>query len=197
MKTVHIFDLDGTVIDSSKRVVPCLRPNGDLDLEKYIAEACTHEKVKQDTLLPLAEHMKQLIAEGEEVVICTARYMNKTDYVYLRKNGLRVPRIMSRDQLKRYFSPERASKLSAGGDSVYKGAYFNILKALYSNAKFIMYDDHQGVLKAAHDAGFYTVDAITMNSMLNECWKDGYEAGDADAVTEHVELIEMLSGVSL
>ena len=75
-KPFHIFDLDGTVIDSFKRIAPCMLPNGDLDLDRYRREACTHDKIQGDQLLPLYQQMRQLLNTGADVAICTARLLN-------------------------------------------------------------------------------------------------------------------------
>lgn len=191
MKRVHIFDLDHTTIDSSHRVNPCLDKDGNLNLQQYIDEACKPELIERDRLLPLATYMQQLIEAGEKVVICTARYMNNADYVYLRKNKLRVPLILSRDQLKNHFPVQRAAQISKMSDAKYKGHYFDMLKGRFPDAQqFIMYDDHQGVLAAAHDRGFYTVDAIVMNQMLNESFGAGYECAEEQIESEIVSLVD-------
>ena len=53
---LYIFDLDHTVIDSSHRQLT--REDGSLDLDNWI-ENCTHEKIMQDRLLPLASSFKR------------------------------------------------------------------------------------------------------------------------------------------
>ncbi len=69
-KMIFIFDLDGTVIDTSHRYrdLPC----GKIDLEYWFANS-TPEMVARDSLLPLAQVIRQRYAEGHTVVICTAR----------------------------------------------------------------------------------------------------------------------------
>ena len=56
---IYIFDLDGTVIDSSHRQLAL--PNGDIDLTHW-KENSTKEKIFKDELLPLARYMKRAIA---------------------------------------------------------------------------------------------------------------------------------------
>ena len=51
-KKIAIFDLDGTVIDSSHRTPN--KPDGTLDLEGYF-ELRTRKNIFKDTLLPLAD----------------------------------------------------------------------------------------------------------------------------------------------
>ncbi|BAV81309.1 deoxynucleoside-5'-monophosphatase [Vibrio phage VCPH] len=187
--TGRIFDLDGTVIDSSQRVVPCLKPNGDLDLDKYIAEACTPQKVMRDKLLPLVGLMKQAIANGELVIICTARHMLKHDYIFLRQNGLRVPMICSRDTLKDHFHQRDVNRIYKSGDGAYKKAWLAMLQARYPDVSFTMYDDHPEVLEVAQSLGIKTVCAVNANEQLKAALKLDAEC---EAVIDqlHNELIE-------
>src|SRR5210317_1634194 len=89
----YIFDLDHTVIDSSHRQLT--RADGSLDLAHWI-ENCSREKIFGDSLLPLADQMRDLIARGKNVVICTARVMSDADYDFLYAHGLYTPWILSR-----------------------------------------------------------------------------------------------------
>ena len=66
---LYIFDLDGTVIDSSHR--QNTRPDGSLDLAQWI-ENNTPEKILADSLLPLAEKMRGVNREMDTVAIITA-----------------------------------------------------------------------------------------------------------------------------
>ena len=54
---IHIFDLDGCVIDSLHRYKTLNDENIRIDLEHWI-ENYTPEKISQDTLLPLAAYYK-------------------------------------------------------------------------------------------------------------------------------------------
>lgn len=166
MKKVFIFDLDHTVINSEHRVNPCILPNGDLDLSKYRNEACTREQVYKDTLLPLYSVMRNYIAQGAIVVVCTARHMFKHDYDYLKKVGLKTNLILSRDKLFKHFG-ERARTLYLSGDAAYKGAYLELLQSKYPSHSLVLYDDHQGVLKQARKQGVHSVDAIHINKRID------------------------------
>ena len=177
MKPFHIFDLDGTVIDSFKRIAPCLLPNGDLDLDRYRREACTHDKIQTDTLLPLYQQMRQLINTGADVAICTARLMGKSDYFFLRKIGLkRVRFIASRDRLARYFGSQ-APEILAMGDAHYKRQWLDLLQGLFRDRPFIVYDDHAGVLNMAARLGCRTVDAKQYNSLARKYFDFGLDCG--------------------
>lgn len=67
---IYIFDLDGTVIDTSHRYRN--KPDGTIDLEYWFTNS-TPEKVAQDKLLPLADVWRRYWAAGHTVVVCTAR----------------------------------------------------------------------------------------------------------------------------
>lgn len=173
----HLFDLDGTVIDSFKRIEPCLKPNGDLDLAKYRAEACTHDKIQTDRLLPLYSQMISLINSGADVGICTARLMGKSDYFYLRKIGLkRVKFIASRDRLARYFGAE-APSIYRMQDADYKAKWIDLIQGIYRDRPFVVYDDHGGVLDMAARRGIRTVDAKQYNALAKKYFNFGLDMG--------------------
>ncbi|CAL9975675.1 polynucleotide kinase [Vibrio phage D249] len=190
--TGRIFDLDGTVIDSFHRVAPCLDEKGDLNLQKYIDEACTPEKVMRDSLMPLVGLMKQAIAAGELVIICTARHMLKQDYVFLRQNGIKTPLVCSRDTVAKYFPQSCANRIYKSGDADYKTAWFNLIKAMYPNAHFTMYDDHQGVLSAARNAGFTAVDAVVLNEALTFATESVIDDIFSEMMEDNEEYLDVL-----
>lgn len=81
IKRIHIYDLDGTVIDSDHRYRNL--PNGSIDLPYWIRMA-TPENIARDTLLPLAEQYKRdLLDPSTYVVVATARQMADADYHFL------------------------------------------------------------------------------------------------------------------
>jgi len=150
----YIFDLDHTVIDSSHRQLT--RADGSLDLAHWI-ENCSREKIFGDSLLPLADQMRDLIARGKNVVICTARVMSDADYDFLYAHGLYTPWILSRPM---------GSRL---GDAELKKG---LLRAFASRqdiswARFartsIMLDDNLGVLAMLRDNGFRAYDPARWN----------------------------------
>lgn len=186
---LHVFDLDGTTIDSFHRVAPCLKDDGDLDLQVYRDSACTHDKVQADTLLPLAKYMQDLIQKGEKVAICTARKMSKTDYVYLRKAGLRVSTICSRDQLFKHFDPVQAKAIYHMKDADYKRFYLQRLQILFPLHSLVIYDDHLGVLEMAKKIGVLAFDAKEVNQILDAGFKIGYETASDDYESEIEHLL--------
>ena len=86
---LNIFDLDGTVIDSSHRRQ--YNPDGTLNLKAW--RACSRETIMRDSLLPLARTMRELIASNKMVAICTSRVLGKADWEYLEMHQI-LPRII-------------------------------------------------------------------------------------------------------
>lgn len=169
---LNIWDLDGTVINSFHRVSPCLKPNGDLDLDMYRREACVHDAIMADTLLPLVEVMRQSMASPDTVnVIVTARMLSKSDYYFLRKHGLRGRdgsniQVFSRDTLAKHFPHADVNRIYNSGDAKYKREYFELLEEQYPAATITVYDDHDGVLDVAASMGFRAVDAKVINDVM-------------------------------
>ena len=166
---LHLFDLDGTVIDSFHRVKPCLKENGDLDLAKYKSEACKHELIQRDQLLPLVSYMRERIAaarvSGDTVGICTARLLSKSDYVFLRKHGIKTDLIYSRDKLAKYFGSD-APRIYSLGDTAYKAEYIKLAQRTRDEKSIVLYDDHDGVLDMAWRLGVLAYDAKVINKDL-------------------------------
>lgn len=172
--TVHIFDLDGTTIDSFHRVAPCLTSTGDLDLQKYRNFACVHELIMNDDLLPLAGYMRTLMQQGKPVVICTARKMANSDYVFLRKNKMKSSFICSRDQLFKRFPSDQAKLFYGMKDADYKRQWLQYLQGMYPLHNMIIYDDHAGVLEMAQQFGITALDAKALNNISNASYKTGF-----------------------
>lgn len=181
LRNIEMFDLDNSTINSDHRVQPCMLPNGDLDLQMYIDTACTHELIMQDTLLPLAAYMQSQISKGNTVVIVTARFMNDSDYYFLRTNKLNKGNVIvcSRDRLASVFGKKEGKRISSLPDAEYKRAWFTHLWHSLPNSTFTMYDDHQGVLAVAQEmAGFTAVDAVAINKILEQGFADAFSQGE-------------------
>lgn len=81
IKEIHVYDVDGTLVDSSHRYrnLPC----GRIDLEHWNANL---HRTMQDKLLPLAKQYKQDIADPETyVIICTMRPPRPLDLQFIRE----------------------------------------------------------------------------------------------------------------
>jgi len=84
-KEIQIFDLDGTLVDSSHRT-PIV--NGSLDLAGYLARN-TPENVLKDKPLPLARFYRECLNNPEiYTVICTVRCpLHDGDFQSIEKLG--------------------------------------------------------------------------------------------------------------
>ena len=94
---IFIFDLDDTVIDSSHRAtLTAINGQIELDLDAWKQDS-TYENIMKDSLLPLANYMRECInAEHTYVWVCTARNMQSADHDYLAKHGLTPNLVLSR-----------------------------------------------------------------------------------------------------
>ena len=136
MQQIHIYDMDGTLVDSSHRYR--IGSNGKIDLQYWI-DNCTPDKIAADSLLPLAAQYKaQLLDSGVYVVIATARVLEKADMAFIN-NVLGMPdKIVSRN----------------GRDDTRKGAqmkiaglrYLNSLKQFANVKKRFFYEDNKDYL---------------------------------------------------
>ena len=152
-----IWDLDGTVIDSSHRYSTL--PNGDIDLPRWIADN-TKANIERDSLLPLARLMRSNWRQGDTVIICTARVLGIHDHCFLADHGIKANFILSRALGDNRGDAEmKRAKLFA---------LFADLKIPFArwtrNATF--YDDNQGVLDMAEKIGIRTRNAVQLNLQL-------------------------------
>ena len=84
-----IFDLDGTVIDSTHR-------QGDGSLDDW-HRLNTAKNVALDSPLPLLDQMRDAIADDLDVIVCTSRVMAGRDFRWLDDHGIRGVTILCRD----------------------------------------------------------------------------------------------------
>lgn len=145
-----IFDLDGTVIDSSHRQLA--KPDGSLDLDKWI-ENSTFEKVMQDKVLPLAKLWGEALSAGHIVAICTARVLATADHIFLSKHGLFAHRIFSR--------PLGDTRR----DHVIKVQQLSAFLVEDDVTDAVMYDDNADVRDAVSQLGVAVVDPIHYNQL--------------------------------
>ena len=93
---LFIFDLDGTVIDSSHRALA--NADGSINLEHW-RENSTPEMIAKDKLLPLADGWRSLVGDRRhKIVVMTARVMGGDDYHFLIEHGLIADFIYSRPE---------------------------------------------------------------------------------------------------
>jgi len=149
-KPIYIFDLDGTVIDSSHRFTGTAE--GKVNLAKWIEDS-TRENIFKDSLLPLAKFMKALMKANQNVWICTARNMSKDDFDFLAENGIKAKTILCRkDGDHRADAEMKTAKLKR---------LFNLKQ--FQNAEKIMFDDNKSIQKEMPKIG---INCLHQNALM-------------------------------
>ena len=144
----YIFDLDGTVIDSTHR-------QGDtLDDWRRLNTA---RNVALDSPLPLLDQMRDAIADDLDVIVCTSRVMAGRDFRWLDDHGIRGIDVLCR----------------APSDNRTCGFFkLHLLKSYadsigYTWARFcktsIMFDDDIGVQNTLRSVGLRVIDPVNYN----------------------------------
>ena len=144
IKNISIFDLDGTIIDSSHR--QCTLPDGTLDLDHW-RENATPEMISRDRVLPLADQVRKRSKAGDFVMVCTARVLSDADREFLFEHGICVDKIVSRKDGDN--SPD--GKLKARALS----SLFNLKQ--FRKANKVMFDDAASVRSALRPLGIAVI----------------------------------------
>lgn len=151
-----IFDLDHTVIDSTHRQLTL--PDGSLDLAHWL-ENCTREKIMRDTLLPLANIMRQYYAAGHTVIVCTARSGHcNDDREFLAMHNLPYHHWLSRGDSQ---EPDAALKVRLLTELAVSLGYPSL-----AHMGAIMFDDNQKVIAAMCRNRVICLDAVSYNRNL-------------------------------
>jgi hypothetical protein len=169
-----IFDLDGTVIDSSHR--HATNADGSIDLEHWFENA-KPDKIAKDSLLPLANCMRRMFSAGHTVIICTARCFSGADHQFLFDNDLPYHYLLKREG--RFVSSDSDEYASSyygfigdgRGDGEMKTALLNELAmslgyTCVGDMKAIMFDDNLSVIDAMIAARVHCFDATKENERL-------------------------------
>ena len=149
-----IFDLDGTVIDSSHRQGDTLADWRRMN---------TVGNIMRDRLLPLAGKMQTAIQDGLDVWICTSRVMGKADFAFLRlqkllpNGGPVIHRISDADD--RDCGDLKLTKLRG------MAASMGVSWAQFAHDS-IMFDDSIDVQTTMRNAGLRVVDPVQFNSYI-------------------------------
>ena len=149
-----IFDLDGTVIDSSHRQGDTLADWRRMN---------TVGNIMRDRLLPLAGKMQTAIQDGLDVWVCTSRVMGKADFAFLRMQSLLpnggpvIHRISDADD--RDCGALKLAKLQG------MAASMGVSWARFANDS-IMFDDSIVVQDTMRNAGLRVVDPVQFNTYI-------------------------------
>ena len=144
----YIFDLDGTVIDSSHRLGDSLDDWRRLN---------TADNIAADSCLPLFDQMLDAINDNLDVIICTSRVMGKYDFQWLQANGVDGVTILCRDS-----SDDRHCgffKLALLHD------YAKSLGMTWARFRrtSMMFDDSRDVQKTLRSVGLRVIDPVNYN----------------------------------
>ena len=90
---VLMYELDGTIIDSSHRIK--FKSDGSLDLEHWKANN-TKEMIFEDSLLPMYWQLRSDYINGDIIVICTSRELTKWDWEFIHSMGIYYDYVISR-----------------------------------------------------------------------------------------------------
>lgn len=137
---VAIYDMDGTIVDSSARYRTIIDENGErIDLDYWVEN---QHNAMDDELLPMAaQYRNDLQDENCYVIIATARVMNAPDWEFV-KTILGEPD---------YFISRKAGDSQSGKTLKINGLakFFNLVT--FRNAEFVFYEDNVSYLKAVCD----------------------------------------------
>jgi hypothetical protein len=137
---VSIYDMDGTIVDSSHRYRTVTRDNRQvIDLEYWRAN---EYRAMEDGLLPLADqYMNELKDPNVYVIIATARVMHAPDWQFVN-NILGAPD---------YFISRKDGDTQSGSSLKIKGLqkFFNLKQ--FRNCDATFYEDNTSYLKAVCD----------------------------------------------
>lgn len=156
-----IFDLDHTVIDSSHRQATL--PDGSLDLAHWF-ENNVPEKIMLDSLLPLADSMRQIYAAGHTVIVCTARSIETPEIQaahdeFFAKNNLPFHVFLNREPGNMEGDASLKIRLL---ENYFKSQGFTSAR----EACAIMFDDNLKVIAAMLEIGITCFDAKKHNARL-------------------------------
>lgn len=151
-----IFDLDGTVIDSTHR--QATKADGSLDLDHWF-ENNTVDKIMADSLLPLAESMRALMAAGHKIVVCTARAIQPADKLFLAVNRLAYDALLHREVGN--MESDASLKIRLLEEYFIAEGFDNA-----AQAKAIMFDDNLKVIDAMVSIGIKCYNATHVNARL-------------------------------
>jgi hydroxymethylpyrimidine pyrophosphatase-like HAD family hydrolase len=141
IRKVSIYDMDGTIVDSSHRYRTITDQNGQVKIDlEYWRE--NEYRAMEDGLLPLAEQYMRDIQDPEcYVIIATARVMHEPDFQFVNEILGKPDYLISRKD---------GDTISGGKLKVNGLAKFFNLKS-FQNAEFTFYEDNATYLKTVCD----------------------------------------------
>lgn len=137
---VAIYDMDGTIVDSSHRYRTIVDEKGErIDLDFWREN---EYRAMDDKLLPMAEQYKaDLLDPNCYVIIATARVMHEPDWQFVKE-------ILGEPD---YFISRKDGDSQSGKTLKINGLarFFNLVN--FKDAEFVFYEDNVQYLKAVCD----------------------------------------------
>jgi|TARA_B100001094_G_scaffold251932_1_gene249861 hypothetical protein len=152
---IRIYDLDGTIIDSSHRAKH--NEYGKLDLDHW-KENNTKENIFKDDLLPMYWQLVADYKNGDYIILCTAREMGKWDLEYLHTMGIYYDKILCRNENENTADWKLKRRLL--------NPYFNLKP--FRNIQKYFYDDNDSNLLAIGDMGATCCNAKEWNNKFSK-----------------------------
>lgn len=143
MARINIFDLDGTVVDSSHRHVA--KADGSFCLDGWRKNS-TPEKIMRDKLLPLANVWRQMWDAGNTIIVCTARVMQDADFRFLMHHGLYFDRMLC-----------RLGEQDMRPDAELKSWHLSTVGIDWRRVSNVFYEDNAAVREAVAELGINAV----------------------------------------
>ena len=147
---ICIYDLDGTIIDSSHRATH--DEFGQIDLNGW-KEKSTKDFIFQDSLLPLYTQLVADYKNGDMIIICTAREFSKWDWEFLHFHNIYFDRVISRP----------TGNITTDWKLKQNQLRYLFTLPQYRDKQKIFYDDNGANLFALADLGATIVDAKRVN----------------------------------
>lgn len=146
IKSVHIYDMDGCLVDSMHRFR--ILKNGKINLSYWIEN---EHKAFDDSLLPLAKQYKDQLNDPEiYVIIATARVLNEPDLKFINEVLGEPDKIISR---------RNRQDNRKGSTLKIQGLYFLRNLKQFKNAVVHFYEDNFDYLipvcKSLNCRGYY------------------------------------------
>ena len=138
IKEIHVYDMDGTIVDSLHRYRTT--SENKIDLQYWLDN---EHKAMQDTLLPLAKQYQEKLKNPEiYVIIATARVLNIPDHEFIEQVLGSPNKIIS-----------RAGRTDWRSGTDLKAPPLKQLFSLkqFANAKKWFYEDNKTYLKGVCD----------------------------------------------
>lgn len=140
IKHVAIYDMDGTIVDSSHRYRTIVDENGTrIDLGFW---RDNEHLALNDGFLPMMDQYRRDLADPETyVIIATARVMNNPDWEFIENHNMMPDYFVSRKE----GDNQSGKTLKING----LAKFFNLIN--FKNAEFVFYEDNVDYLKAVCD----------------------------------------------